>query len=125
MIDYIIYNDDGNILRTGKCPESILYTQINEGENIMQGVASDDKHIIVNGQIVDKPVDNFINLSEVRQQRNILLSQTDWTQIPDSPLSEQEKERYKNYRQALRDLLNKYDTINNIEEVIFPNLEDF
>jgi hypothetical protein len=125
MIDFIIYDDDGNILRTGKCPESILYTQINEGEHIMQGVASDDKHIIIDGEIADKPVDNSVDMIKVRQERNRMLSQTDWTQMPDSPLSDTEKERYKRYRQELRDLPSKYDTINSIEELTFPNIEDF
>jgi hypothetical protein len=125
MIDFIIYDNDGNILRTGKCPMSILYTQINEGENIMQGIACDDKHIIVDGEIVDRPVDNSVDMVQIRQERNKILSQTDWTQMPDSPLSEQEKQRYRDYRRALRDLPLKYDTINSIEEVIFPNIEDF
>ena len=29
---------------------------------------------------------------------------TDWSQLPDSPLSEEKKLEYKNYRQALRDV---------------------
>ena len=40
----------------------------------------------------------------VRMERHRLLSQTDWTQLLDSPLSEQNKEVYKIYRQELRDI---------------------
>lgn len=41
---------------------------------------------------------------EVRAQRDALLSACDWTQMPDSPLSEEEKAAYQTYRQALRDV---------------------
>lgn len=62
------------------------------------------------------------NISEkIRAKRDALLSQTDWTQMPDSPLTEEEKQNYRIYRQSLRDLPAKYDTIN-INEVTFPIL---
>lgn len=41
---------------------------------------------------------------EVREQRDHLLKDSDWTQMPDSPLSESEKESWKTYRQELRDV---------------------
>ncbi len=40
----------------------------------------------------------------LRSKRNEMLSNTDWTQVNDAPLSEEEKEKWKVYRQALRDL---------------------
>ena len=40
----------------------------------------------------------------VRQRRNIELKECDWTQIPDSPLSDEVKEQWKIYRQQLRDI---------------------
>lgn len=42
--------------------------------------------------------------SELRSIRDNLLSKCDWTQSPDSPLSEAKKEEWRLYRQALRDL---------------------
>jgi hypothetical protein len=36
--------------------------------------------------------------------RNAGLKETDWTQMPDSPLSEQKKLEFSNYRSELRDL---------------------
>lgn len=39
-----------------------------------------------------------------RNKRNQILSETDWTQIKDAPLSEAEQISWANYRQALRDL---------------------
>lgn len=41
---------------------------------------------------------------EAREKRDQLLRDCDWTQIPDSPLSESEKESWKTYRQELRDV---------------------
>lgn len=40
----------------------------------------------------------------LRSKRNEMLSNTDWTQGNDAPLSDEEKEKWKVYRQALRDL---------------------
>ena len=39
--------------------------------------------------------------AQLRSQRNTLLSQTDWTQITDSPV---DKQAWATYRQALRDI---------------------
>ena len=40
----------------------------------------------------------------LREERNALLSQSDWTQIPDSSLPDRDKTIWRNYRRALRDL---------------------
>jgi hypothetical protein len=39
--------------------------------------------------------------NQIRIWRNLELSQTDWTQLPDSPV---DKDAWAEYRQALRDL---------------------
>tara|TARA_Y100001972_G_scaffold106535_1_gene135018 strand:- start:51 stop:269 length:219 start_codon:yes stop_codon:yes gene_type:complete len=39
-----------------------------------------------------------------RQIRNVKLARSDWTQNPDSPLSEEKKKEWATYRQKLRDL---------------------
>ncbi len=41
---------------------------------------------------------------ELRAKRNALLSQTDWTIISDNPLTEEQRNLWKIYRQKLRDL---------------------
>ena len=40
----------------------------------------------------------------VRAQRDLILAETDWTVLPDSPLSDAKIAEWKTYRQALRDL---------------------
>lgn len=40
----------------------------------------------------------------LRERRNKLLNNSDWTQISDSGLTEEQKQAWRDYRQALRDL---------------------
>ena len=42
--------------------------------------------------------------SEAREMRDKLLAETDWTQLLDSPLSDELREAYRIYRQALRNI---------------------
>ena len=48
-----------------------------------------------------------IELTLLRQHRNKLLLETDWTHANDSPLTDRKKTEWKTYRQALRDLPSK------------------
>ena len=45
-----------------------------------------------------------IELKHFRGLRNKKLTKCDWTQAPDSPLSEEKKKEWATYRQKLRDL---------------------
>ena len=42
---------------------------------------------------------------EIRQKRNLKLIESDWTQLPDSPLSDSKKTEWATYRQSLRNLI--------------------
>lgn len=44
---------------------------------------------------------------EIREQRNFLLQESDWTRMDDNQLSESDRESWANYRQALRDISNQ------------------
>lgn len=46
--------------------------------------------------------------SGIREERDALISGSDWTQMPDSPLTEEKKQDFANYRQALRDIPQTY-----------------
>lgn len=50
--------------------------------------------------------------SSVRYQRNQKLTESDWTQLPDSPLTDAQKLNWRTYRQALRDVTNQTDPAN-------------
>tara|TARA_Y100000296_G_C5154254_1_gene248115 strand:- start:565 stop:966 length:402 start_codon:yes stop_codon:yes gene_type:complete len=41
---------------------------------------------------------------KIRRKRNQLLQESDWTQFPDSPLTDEQKTAWNNYRQKLRDI---------------------
>lgn len=53
-------------------------------------------------RIDDHGVKDYLQL--IRDARNKLLMQSDWTQLPDVRLSEEQKESWKIYRKQLRDL---------------------
>ena len=44
-----------------------------------------------------------IKLQQIRNIRSGLLSQSDWTQVSDSPLTDSKKAEWRTYRQQLRD----------------------
>jgi hypothetical protein len=55
-------------------------------------------------------------LVNLRNTRNALLMDSDWTQMEDSPLSEEKKAAWKNYRQELRDLTD----IDDLSSIVWP-----
>ena len=54
----------------------------------------------------------------LREERNYLLSQCDWTQVVDSVLPN--KEEWKTYRQALRDLPSNVELTSDDFSNVFP-----
>jgi DNA helicase TIP49 (TBP-interacting protein) len=126
--NYIIYNHSGDILRSGYCSDDDYNIQAGDGEYIIEGIANDDNQKIVNGQVVDiiktDAELNQVAMIELRQCRDSMLSATDWTQIPDAPLTKTQKTAYKVYRQELRDLPNNYGNITNIDQVTFPEVDN-
>ena len=63
------------------------------------------------------PVDT---LTFLRESRADLLKQSDWTQSPDSPLSDSKKAEWATYRQELRDLPSKYSNSDSIGDIVWP-----
>ena len=55
--------------------------------------------------------------NNIRFNRDKLLADSDWTQLPDSPLSTSVKAQWATYRQTLRDLT---DNVNSNGQVTFP-----
>jgi len=55
-------------------------------------------------------------LNYLRQERNHLLKETDWTSNSDVTMSS----AMTTYRQALRDITNELTTVEQIEAVVFP-----
>lgn len=128
MITITIYNTNTGIIRgVITCPEDTKELQCNYGESYIVGNYKSSEYIIIDGEPTLKPdktdaEKNEIALTKLRIQRNHLLKQCDWTQMPDSPLSTVDKEAWATYRQSLRDLPSTVDnTVTNISDVTFPN----
>lgn len=128
MINYIVYNSIGEILRTGMCSNKDFELQAGDGEFAVEGTADPRYQKVQDGVVVSKSqseIDSFnikITQDNLRYIRNNMLLQTDWTQVPDAPLSSEQKQQWATYRQQLRDLPSLYSTETNIDNVVFPEI---
>ena len=59
-------------------------------------------------------------IADLRQRRNGLLSSSDWTQLPDTTLTNDEKTSWMNYRTELRNITNGLTTVEEVNSVAFP-----
>jgi len=57
---------------------------------------------------------------KVRYERDLLLRQSDWSQMPDVPLTETQKTEWQTYRQALRDVPLNNSNVTSLDEVVWP-----
>lgn len=73
--------------------------------------------------VVNEEEPNYVNNKKrnKRSARNALLSQSDWALLPDSPLTDEQKNEVIVYRQALRDISSHAEFPDNQ----FPNKPDF
>jgi len=130
MKTYIVHNASGRILRTGMCQEEVFDSIPEDGEFIVEGYCSEPNKQIINGVISDLDLDDDemtdadkrqLFRNELRELRDKYLQESDWTQMPDSPISNELKQRYSEYRQQLRDLP---DTYENETEMMNVNIPD-
>jgi hypothetical protein len=60
---------------------------------------------------------------DIRARRDRILANCDWTQMADSPLSDQTKTKWATYRQKLRDLTETYSDPNKVVWPVSPSEE--
>ena len=94
---------------------------LQEGQGIIEGNYQANEHIVVDGEAVAR-TDNILEI--LRLKRDALLTESDWTQVNDSPLTDAKKAEWATYRQALRDLPSQYTDSDNIDDVVFPTQPD-
>jgi len=58
--------------------------------------------------VIEAPFSEAEAIDAVRQLRTDRLYQCDWTQLPDAPLSEDAQAQWRQYRQALRDMMDDF-----------------
>lgn len=119
MIFTIFDKATGRILQTGSCPDDQFDIQ-GQGRDIIEGLYPDDQFYWDNG-FQPKPAkpEGFYEfdyatkswvlnqdhtISSNRSKRNSLLIASDWTQLSDVALSDEEKSLWATYRQQLRDM---------------------
>lgn len=96
---------------------SIDYTQ-----NVIEGQPSKvDGVWTQNWVVTDATPEQLATRTEqewkvVRGQRNFLLAECDWTQLPDAPLTNVQTANYAIYRQSLRDITNQENPF----EIVWP-----
>lgn len=56
----------------------------------------------------------------VREQRNEKLFESDWTQMPDAPITDEKKAEWVAYRQVLRDIPATYSDATAMDAITFP-----
>jgi hypothetical protein len=56
----------------------------------------------------------------IRRHRDFLLERSDWTQMPDAPLTAEKKAEWAAYRQELRDMTTTYANIQDPAEIVPP-----
>lgn len=61
-------------------------------------------------------------MANIRASRTVRLQKSDWTQVPDSPLTPEQKSAWATYRQELRDITdNLTGTENTLDDVPWPS----
>jgi len=119
--DYTIYKTaTGDIVSNGTTNCELNALILNNDESIIEGVYKIDNYKIIDNQPVEQVIDFWIN---VRNARNRLLMECDWTQLEDVPNTT--KIKYKEYRKQLRDLPKTYNHIDNIDDVTFPSIPEW
>jgi len=94
---------------------------LQEGQGIIEGNYQANEHIVVDGEAVAR-IDNILEI--LRLKRDALLTESDWTQVNDSPLSDTKKAEWATYRQELRDLPSSHQSTTNFDDVVFPTQPD-
>ena len=120
-MNFTIYNTaTGQIIQSGICSD-ISIQAIPHGCSLLEIQSDSLNQYVDNGQLINIPVRpsnqhefNYltkswvINIELLKEvviaQRSNLLLKSDWTQLPNSPLTQQQQGQWATYRQALRDI---------------------
>ena len=124
------FDSDGRFCGTGNSPD-LWDLEFNRPPNcvMVEGNYSDE-HYLDSDQVVRKipkspgphatldwPTKTWVTDLQkawaiAREKRAARLAATDWTALPDVPLSEERRQQWQAYRQALRDVTDQPDPVN-------------
>lgn len=118
---YILEHENIRIIAEKKeCPEDYEAYLKAELEKALQNIQNTPKTILIDGQVYEIKQPEQPRLTErskwtlIRQKRNRLLAECDWTQVPDAPLDEKRREAWRQYRQALRDIPQRFERADDV-----------
>lgn len=148
MKSYIVYDSDGRILKSISCPEEKIAANA-VGHSYMESGVTDGTHYVDVGtgdcvELPSKPQKDYeFNyttkqwfdpktaqeraaeyIAGVRRERGGRLFASDWTQMPDAPLTTEEKSAWATYRQALRDVPQGIDPEATSGNIVWPTPPD-
>ena len=118
---FTVYNNVGQILQSGYCLDEDFDLQKGEDQFILELQTNPATQYIKDGQAVDIPpkpdyASHFDHASGqwigdsanqeaiIVARRNALLYKSDWTQLPNGPLTSEAQQQWAVYRQQLRDM---------------------
>jgi len=93
------------VYEVSNTPKPTNYTK-DVSEGTPELVSGSYQQVWVETDKSDSDISSSIELkwAEIREQRNVLLSDCDWTQFQDSPITGSKLTEYQTYRQELRDI---------------------
>ena len=126
---YALINPRGRILRTSAeafkfTPEGREVAELTD-EQALEVEASVQGLFLVEGELISLKAKHWMEDPEavkasLRPERDRLLTSSDWTQLNDSPLSEDKLAAWSAYRQDLRDLTDEIDENGEVEFPVAP-----
>ena len=76
MKNFIIYDQKGQILRTGSCGDQDFFLQLhNENEFLLEGQAKDSIHKIVDGKIVNKDPEEINSKKRITKKKPAIITE--------------------------------------------------
>lgn len=101
--EYTVFNSSGVAVRYINADDNELAFKVLEDESYALGRVSTH------------------SIEDVRAMRDSLLSASDWTQLPDAPLTDSQKNDWRVYRQSLRDITDICQDITCLDDVVWPD----
>lgn len=107
----LLYNNVTGLIMSRVKPDAKAQAiaDANDEYSVVSESGYEGQRFYINGSFVNNASEEIEaelyenDLNDLRNERNNLLAQSDWTQSPDSPLSDSKKTEWATYRQQLRD----------------------
>lgn len=105
--------EEGNVrirVEKSQCPQDYVAFLRAELDRVLADLAQVEKQEAAD---VMRPTE-WTKWQKIREKRNKLLAECDWTQVPDAPLDDKRREAWRQYRQALRDIPQRFERADDV-----------